>query len=99
MREQDLSNRLSDVLKGIYVPEKVAHEIVITLNSNRERSETQRREQAALIQQKLAGVRARMAQIYEDKLDGKIEEDFGHVNKLSTAIKDDNWKHRLCDQT
>ena len=76
MREQDVSERLGEVLKNIYVPETVAHSIVNTLQAERERSEAQRGEQAISLQQRLALIRARMAQIYEDKLDGKIGEEF-----------------------
>ena len=84
---QDLSDRLGDVLKGIYVPETVALEIVNELNSNRERSETQRREQSALIEQRLSAVRARMAQIYEISWMARSKKIFGHVSSLSTEIK------------
>jgi site-specific DNA recombinase len=76
MRERDLSDRLGDLLKGIYVPEGIAEQIVGSLEADRERSEAQRQERLTGIQQRLAAVRTRMDQIYEDKLEGKIDEGF-----------------------
>jgi site-specific DNA recombinase len=76
MREQDLSDHLGDLLKGIYVPEGIAEQIVGSLDADRERSEAQRQERLTGIEQRLAAVRTRMDQIYEDKLEGKIDESF-----------------------
>jgi hypothetical protein len=76
MREQDLSDRLGELLKGIYVPETVAHTIVNSLNTDLGQSQARRKEQAAAIQQRLGMLRNRMDQIYEDKLEGKISEEF-----------------------
>jgi site-specific DNA recombinase len=76
MREQGLSDHLGDLLKGIYVPEGIAEQIVGSLERDRERSETQRQERLLGIQQRLAAVRTRMDQIYDDKLEGKIDENF-----------------------
>ena len=63
-------------MKGIYVPEKIARTIVDSLNSDLERTQEVQREQIGTIQQRLTTVRSRMDQIYEDKLDGKITEEF-----------------------
>jgi site-specific DNA recombinase len=76
MREQDISDRLGDVLKGIYVPEAVVHGIVGSLQENRECSEAQRQEQLSATKHRLAALRTRMDQMYEDKLDGKVDEEF-----------------------
>jgi site-specific DNA recombinase len=76
MREQDLSDRLGDLLKGIYVPDTVARAIVHSLQADLQRSEAQRQEQATALQQRLATISTRMDQLYEDKLDGKIDEQF-----------------------
>jgi site-specific DNA recombinase len=45
MPEQDISERLGEVLKGIYVPETIVHGIVERLQRDGERSEGQRQEQ------------------------------------------------------
>jgi site-specific DNA recombinase len=76
MREQDLSDRLGDLLKNIYVPVAVVRAIVDSLQADLQRSEALRREQVAAIQQRLATISTRMDQLYEDKLDGKIDEQF-----------------------
>jgi site-specific DNA recombinase len=74
MREEQMSERLGELLKDIQVPEAIARTIVDSLQAERGRCEAQRKEHLAAIQQRLATLRTRMDQIYEDKLDGKIEE-------------------------
>ena len=76
MREQDLSDRLGELLKGIYVPETIARTIVNSLQADLSRLQTQQQEQVAALQQRLATIRTRLDQIYEDKLEGKIDEPF-----------------------
>ncbi len=76
MREQDVSERMGELLKQIYVPETTARTIVDSLNADLSRSESKRQEQIATFGQKLATLRTRMDQLYEDKLDGKVTEDF-----------------------
>src|SRR5438270_2815387 len=76
MREQDVSDHLGELLKGIHVPAPVAQAIVSSLNAEVGQTEVRRKEQAAAMQQRLAMVRTRMDQMYEDKLEGKISEEF-----------------------
>ena len=76
MREQDVSDRLGQVLKDIYVPETIADTIVASLQANNARTESERQQRIAAVLQRLATLRARMDQMYEDKLDGRINEDF-----------------------
>jgi site-specific DNA recombinase len=76
MQEQDVSDRLGDLLKNIYVPDAVARTIVNSLQADLQRSEAQRQEKVAALQQRLAAVSTRMGQLCEDKLDGKIDEQF-----------------------
>ena len=76
MREQDISDRLGELLKDIYVPEGIATQIVGALEADRQRSEVGRQEQIKGIEQRLAAVHTRMDQIYDDKLEGKIDEGF-----------------------
>jgi site-specific DNA recombinase len=75
MREQDVANRLGEVLKNIYVPEGIAAQIVGSLNADLNRTERERKANWTALQQRLAATRTRMDQIYEDKLDGKISEE------------------------
>ena len=76
MREQEISDKLGETLKNIYVPQNVAQTIVNLLKAHRQDSESKRLDQINGVKQRLATLRTRMDQIYEDKLDGKIEEDF-----------------------
>jgi site-specific DNA recombinase len=76
MREQDVADRLGAVLKDIFVPEGIASQIVGSLQADLDRSERERKASLVAIRQRLATVRTRMDQIYEDKLDGKISEEF-----------------------
>jgi site-specific DNA recombinase len=76
MREETLSEHLGDLLKNIYVPETVARTVIDSLQTDLARSEAQRKEQAVVLQQRLSTIRTRMDQIYEDKLNGSIDEEF-----------------------
>ena len=76
LREQDVSDRLGELLKQIYVPETIARTVVDSLQADLNRSEQKRQEEMAALRQRLAALRTRMDQLYEDKLDGKITEEF-----------------------
>jgi site-specific DNA recombinase len=76
MREENLSDHLGELLKHIYVPETIATKIVDSLRLELGRSEQRRQEQVAALRQRLSTVRTRMDQIYEDKLEGRIDEGF-----------------------
>src|SRR5260370_20019818 len=76
MREHDVSDRLGELLKQIYVPETIARTVVDSLQADLSRSEQKRQEQSAALQQRLAALRTRVDQLYEDKLDGEITGDF-----------------------
>ena len=75
MREVDLSDRLGTLLRDIYVPENVATAIVGSLRSDVESSEAERTQKVTDVEQRLAAVRTRMDRMYEDKLDGKIDDE------------------------
>jgi site-specific DNA recombinase len=76
MREEDVANRLGQLLKDIYVPEGIAARIVGSLNADLDRSERERKANLAALDQRLEAIRTRMNQIYEDKLDGKVSAEF-----------------------
>ena len=76
MREQDVSDRMGDVLKDICVPEEVTDTIVASLDSDRARADSERQKRMEATKQRLAVLRTRMDQIYDDKLDGKIDDEF-----------------------
>jgi len=70
-----VSDRLGKLLKQIYVPETIARSVVDSLQADLSHSEEKRQEQIAALRQRIAALHARMDQLYEDKLDGKITED------------------------
>ena len=76
MREERVSEQLGELMKNIYVPETVARTIVDSLHSDVQGSEQRRKEQLAGLQQRLTAVRTRIDKIYEDKLDGAIDDEF-----------------------
>jgi site-specific DNA recombinase len=70
------SPRLGDLLKDIYVPETIAQTIVDSLQSDSARAEAERQTQMAATQRRITALHGRMDQMYEDKLDGKIDDEF-----------------------
>ncbi len=75
-REEELGNRLGQILQNIHVPDAILAQLQASLLENKSRAETLRQEQAERLKQRLGAVRRRMDQAYLDKLDGKIEEGF-----------------------
>ena len=67
---------MGELLKQIYVPEMIARTIVDSLHTDRNQSERKRQQQIVALKQRLTALRTRMGQLYEDKLDGKITEEF-----------------------
>src|SRR6185437_14488909 len=82
VREEQLSDNLGELLKGIYVPEKIARKIVDSLESDQECAEQHRQEQVAALKQRLNSIRTRMDQMYEKKMEGKIDENFWTRKKV-----------------
>ncbi len=76
MPEASVSDQLGGLLKDIYVPDDVVRAIVNSIEADRHSSDSKRQEQLAGLKQQLATLRTRMDQMYEDKLDGKIDEEF-----------------------
>jgi site-specific DNA recombinase len=74
--EERLGERLGQILKDIHIPDSVLAQLQKSLLNNRTHEEGARREQAERLAQRLAQVNRRMDQAYQDKLDGKIGEDF-----------------------
>ena len=72
--ESRLSDQLGSILKNIYVPEHVVTQIVESMSGDQARAREQRAAQTTIAQQRLSALRTRMDQAYEDKLDGKLDE-------------------------
>ena len=75
MREQEVSDRMGSA-QGHYVPEAAAKTIVASLSSDSARAESERKKRMEATKQRIAALRTRMDQMYEDRLDGKTDDEF-----------------------
>ncbi len=76
LREEELSGRLADILKDIYVPDDVISGIQDSIIRDQNRAQSELRKFREKLQERLRAVRRRIEQAYADKLDGKISENF-----------------------
>jgi site-specific DNA recombinase len=75
-REEELGDRLGQILKDIHIPDAALAQLQESLLNDKSREEDIRRQQSARFAQRLDQVQHRMDQAYQDKLDGKICEEF-----------------------
>jgi hypothetical protein len=75
-REEELGDRLGQVLRDIHIPDGILKQLIEGLKTDQGSSEKARSERRGQLQQRLATVRRRMEQAYLDKLDGKIPDEF-----------------------
>ena len=75
-REEDIANRLGEPLKRLQVPPEIVSQIVSTLRDDQKHAIVQISSERTRLEAKLASIRNRMEAAYEDKLGGKIPEDF-----------------------
>ncbi len=75
-REEELGDRLGQILKDIHIPDDILRVLEKSLLTDKGREEAIRKQQRERLQQRLASVRHRMDQAYTDKLDGRISEEF-----------------------
>src|SRR2546427_658469 len=75
-REEVMAERLGMVLQDIHIPDDILKQLETTLLNDNNREETVRKQQAERLQQRLTTLRRRLDQAYEDRLDGKITEEF-----------------------
>ncbi len=76
MREEELGDRLGRILRDIHIPDNILAQLQESLVSDKNRQETIRAHQERQLEQRLATVRRRIDQAYQDKLDAKISEEF-----------------------
>lgn len=76
MTEAQLGQRLGEVLKNIHIPDDVVTQIERSLTEDHHSGENAKKEQRQRLEHRLSAVRQRIDQAYNDKLDGKIVEDF-----------------------
>jgi len=75
-REEELGDRLGQILKDIHIPDNILAQLQESLLNDKSRDEDIRNQQSVRFAQRLTQVRRRMDQAYQDKLDGKISEEF-----------------------
>jgi site-specific DNA recombinase len=75
-REDEIGDLLGQILRDIYIPDDVLGQLQHFLLNDRNREEEIRRTEIERFGQRLALVQRRMDQAYQDKLDGKISEEF-----------------------
>jgi site-specific DNA recombinase len=76
IREEELGDRLGQILKDIHIPDDILAQLQESLLNDKGREEEIRRHQGERLAQRLSQVHRRMDQAYQDKLDGKISEEF-----------------------
>jgi FtsZ-binding cell division protein ZapB len=67
MPEPAVSDKLGEILDSIYVPEEIAAAIVSSLESDSSRIEATRQQELCAARQRLATLRTRMDQMYEEQ--------------------------------
>jgi site-specific DNA recombinase len=76
IREEELAERLGQVLKDIHIPDDVLRQLENSLTETQQNSQAEKKTQQEKLQQRLTAVRSRIDRAYTDKLDGKISEEF-----------------------
>jgi site-specific DNA recombinase len=76
MREEELGNRLGQILKDIHIPDDVLAKLENSLRNGKSQIEAQTKAEHDRLTQRLAQVSGRIERAYLDKLDGKISEEF-----------------------
>jgi site-specific DNA recombinase len=75
-KEEILSERLGEPLKGLQVPSEIVARIVAMLHEEQSQVENRLGKERVRLESRLTSIRNRMDSAYVDKLDGKIAEDF-----------------------
>ncbi len=108
-KEEQISERLGDVLQNIHIPDEVLEKIENSLERESARSRNASAQQRGRLEQQLAVIQRRMDQAYSDKLDGKIPEEFWQrkmtdwqaehqrIEMAITALNEQSQTDRLLD--
>ena len=80
MNGKFVSETLAQVVKGIKIPQAVVEQMVDSLKTECVGMEEKRREQVSRLNQRLSALQTRMRKSYQDKLEGKIDEEFWSAN-------------------
>ena len=74
-REEELGNRLGQILRDIHIPNEVFASLQSSLLADKNGQEIVYKQQNTRLQERLGLLCQRIEQIYMDKLDGKVSED------------------------
>ena len=74
IREEDLASKFADVVKAIHLDDETLTWIVAVLKASQKDELAFHRQAVDDLNRELGKIRSRMSQAYEDKLDGKIDE-------------------------
>ena len=83
--EREMAEKLGIILKGIHIPDQVLAALQTSLTHDQEKAQSVIAAQRQALQGRLSALRKRMDQAYQDKLDGKIPENF--------------WERKMADWT
>src|SRR5215469_7079076 len=75
-REEEVGNRLGEILKNIHIPDDILSQLVNSLLTDKDREQVVRRQRIDRLQQRLTTVRRRLDHAYLDMLDGRITDEF-----------------------
>jgi site-specific DNA recombinase len=75
-REEELGNRLGQILRDIHIPDDVFMQLEQSLLQDKSRAAAHEKSESERLRNRLGQVRSRIEQAYLDKLDGKITEAF-----------------------
>jgi hypothetical protein len=94
MREHDVSDRLGELLKQIYVPETIARTVVDSLQADLSRSEQKRQEQSAVSSNGLPHCARAWISFTKTSWTGKSPRTSGHGSRPSIPTRSEASKQR-----
>jgi site-specific DNA recombinase len=76
MREEELGALLGSTLKDIYIPDDVCARLQTSFEKDRVKAQQEQENERKRLQARLTATRSKIDALYEDKITGKIGEDF-----------------------
>jgi site-specific DNA recombinase len=97
-REQEIAERLGDVLKDVYIPDEVVQSIESRLQREQVQARNRSTVERANLEKQLAALHRRMDGAYTDKLDGRISEEFWDRTRVNLEQQEMRLKSLIFDQ-
>jgi site-specific DNA recombinase len=95
IREEDLAEKLGQILKNIQIPDSVLTQLEKSLLTDNGRLEQLQSQQRERLEHRLAMIAKRFDQAYTDKLDGKIPEEFWARKAAEWQSEKDQIEHAV----